>query len=280
YANLVTSGVPFARARLDALARAGVDHVQLSVQAADAAASDAIAGHPSFAQKLEVARSIKALGLPLTLNCVLHAANVGDVDAIAALAEALGADRLELASVQLLGFALANRAALLADKVAIDAAFTAAERHKARLRGRMEIVFVLPDYVADRPRACMDGWAARYVVVDPYGFVLPCHAARSIPDLAFESVRSRRLADVWRDAPALVRFRGDAWMAEPCRSCARKSVDFGGCRCQAFALTGDAAATDPACALAPAHDVVAAARAEARAATERRYLFRGFPRAT
>jgi pyrroloquinoline quinone biosynthesis protein E len=278
YTNLITSGVPLARSRLEALKRAGLDHLQLSVQAPDAAASDAIAGFTSHAHKLEVAAWTKALGLPLTLNCVLHAANVGRVDEIVALAERLAADRLELASVQLLGWALENRSSLLCDKASFDRAFAAAERARERLRGKMEIVFVLPDYVADRPRACMDGWARRYLVVDPQGFVLPCHAARSIAGLAFERVGPRSLAEIWRSSPALVRFRGDDWMPEPCRSCDQKTIDFGGCRCQAFALTGDATRTDPACALAPDHAIVERARLEATETSSRRYVFRGFPK--
>ncbi len=278
YTNLITSGVPLDRARLDELKRAGLDHVQLSIQAPDAEASDAIAGFASHAHKLEVAAWVKALGLPLTLNCVLHAANIAKVAEIVALAEELSADRLELANVQLLGWALENRAALLCDKPAIDAAFEAARAARERLRGKMEIVFVLPDYVADRPRACMDGWARRYVVVDPQGFVLPCHAARSIPLLAFERVGARSLAEIWTDSPALLRFRGDDWMPEPCRSCDKKAVDFGGCRCQAFALTGDAARTDPACSLSSDHHLVAKARVVATQDAPRRYVFRGFPK--
>ena len=278
YTNLITSGVPLTRARLAALEDAGLDHVQLSVQAPDAEASDAIAGFASHAQKLEVAAWTKELGLPLTLNCVLHAANVGRVSEIVALAERVSADRLELANVQLLGWALENRAALLCDKGAVDRAFEEARAARERLRGTMEIVFVLPDYVADRPRACMDGWARRYIVVDPQGFVLPCHAARSIPSLDFERVGARSLAEIWTDSPALVRFRGDAWMPEPCKSCDRKAVDFGGCRCQAFALTGDAARTDPACSLAPDHALVVRARPVKPDPSPRRYVFRGFPR--
>jgi pyrroloquinoline quinone biosynthesis protein E len=279
YSNLITSGVPLAQRRLEALAKAGLDNVQVSVQAPEAVANDAIAGYPSYARKLEVAAWVKELGLPLTINCVLHLANVDKVEEIVSLAERLGADRLELANVQLLGWALENRATLLCDKAAVDRAFLAARAAKERLKGKMEIVFVLPDYVAGRPRACMDGWAQRYMVVDPQGFVLPCHAARSIPALRFERVGPRTLAEIWTDSPALVRFRGDDWMPEPCRSCDQKHVDFGGCRCQAFALTGDATRTDPACALAPDHAIVAQAVAEAGQARERRYVYRGFPRA-
>jgi pyrroloquinoline quinone biosynthesis protein E len=280
YSNLVTSGVPLARARLEAIAAAGIDHVQLSVQAPDAAASDAIAGLESHAHKLEVARWVKELGLPLTINTVVVRANVGEVERVVDLAVDLGADRLELANVQLLGWALENRAALLPERASIDAAFAVAEAARARLAGRLEIVFVLPDYVAGRPRACMDGWGRRYALVDPFGFVLPCHQARSITTLAFERIGARSFSDIWRTGEALTRYRGEAWMKEPCRSCERRALDFGGCRCQAFALTGEAAATDPACELAPSHGVVAVANAAARGShAAPRYLFRGFPTA-
>ena len=217
YSNLVTSGVPLTRARLEAIAAAGIDHVQLSVQAPDAASADAIAGFAAHAQKVEVARWVKELGLPLTINTVVVRENVGEVTRIVDLAVQLGADRLELANVQLLGWALENRAALLPDRASIDAAFAAAEAARARLAGRLEIVFVLPDYVAGRPRACMDGWGRRYAIVDPFGYVLPCHQARSITKLAFERVGERSFAEIWRTGEALARYRGEAWMAEPCR---------------------------------------------------------------
>jgi len=266
YVNLVTSGVPLERARLDRLAPS-LDHVQLSIQDATAAPSDRIAGAAAFDRKLQVARWVKDIGLPLTVNVVVHRENAGRVDELVALAERLGADRLELANVQLLSWALENRAALLPTRAQIEAARAAASRAKDRLEGRMVVVFVLPDWHADRPRACMDGWARRFVVVAPDGAVLPCHAARGLP-LQFEGVRSGSLEGIWRDGAALRAFRGEEWMSEPCRSCDRRGVDFGGCRCQAFALTGDARATDPACSLAPRHDLVRSARAQAEASPE------------
>jgi pyrroloquinoline quinone biosynthesis protein E len=183
-----------------------------------------------------------------------------------ALAERCGAERLELANTQYLGWALANRDALLPSRAAIDRAREEAAAAGARLAGKIEVLFVRPDYYADRPRACMDGWARRYLVVTPDGVVLPCHQALSIRGLEFESVRARPLAAIWDQSPALRAFRGDAWMPEPCRTCDERGADFGGCRCQAFALTGDAAATDPACALAPAHAIVRDARGRADAA--------------
>jgi PqqA peptide cyclase len=279
YTNLITSGVPLARERLSALVAAGVDNVQLSVQDADAEGADRVAGYPAFAHKLEVAAWVKAAGLPLTVNVVLHRANLDRVPEIIALAERLGADRLELANTQYLGWALPNRDALLPTREQLDRAFSIASAARERLMGRMEMVYVTPDYYAAWPRACMDGWARRYVHIAPTGLVLPCHAAHTLPGLVFESVRDRPLAEVWRDAPGLNQFRGDGWMTEPCSSCPRKSIDHGGCRCQAYQLAGDAAATDPACSLSPAHGLIEAARLTASTqAAEPRYLYRTAPR--
>jgi pyrroloquinoline quinone biosynthesis protein E len=265
YTNLITSGVPLDATRLGRLAAAGLDSVQLSVQDTDRAGAVWIAGRDCLDAKLEVAAAARALGLPLTLNVVLHRGNIARVAEFVALAEQIGAERLELANTQYLGWALANRDALLPSRAALDEARAVAEAARARLRGRMEILFVRPDYHADRPRACMDGWARRYIVVTPDGLALPCHQALSITSLAFDSVRTRSLADVWNHSPALMAFRGEEWLPAPCRTCDERAADFGGCRCQAFALLGDAAATDPACALSPRHDLVRAARARAEA---------------
>jgi PqqA peptide cyclase len=273
YVSLVTSGVPLERARLERLAPS-LDHVQLSVQDADGAASDRIAGVAAFDQKMRVAAWVKELGLPLTLNVVLHRENIERVGGIIALAERLGADRLELANVQLVSWALENRGALLPTAGALDGARAIAAEARRRLEGRMQVVFVLPDWHADRPRACMDGWGRRFAVVAPDGAVLPCQAARGLP-LEFETVRSRPLRDVWTDGEALRAYRGDSWMGEPCKSCDRREIDYGGCRCQAFALTGDLRATDPACALSPQHALVRAARDEAERPPARLLVFRG-----
>jgi pyrroloquinoline quinone biosynthesis protein E len=273
YVSLVTSGVPLDRARLERLAPS-LDHVQLSVQDARADASDRIAGFTAFEQKMRVAAWIKELALPLTLNVVLHRENIDRVDEIVALAERLGADRLELANVQLVSWALENRGALLPTAAALERARAVAGEARRRFEGRMQVVFVLPDWHADRPRACMDGWGRRFAVVAPDGAVLPCHAARSLP-LEFETVRTRPLREVWADGEALSAYRGEGWMAEPCKSCDRREIDFGGCRCQAFALTGDLRATDPACTLSPQHALIRAARDEAERPPERRLVFRG-----
>ena len=234
--------------------------MQLSIQYARAQSCDAIAGVASFEQKLRVAAWIKELGMALTMNCVLHRRNLDRVDEIVALAERLRADRLELANAQYLGWALENRARLLPTRDQLERAAVVADRARARLEGKMEILFVKPDYFGQRPRACMDGWGRRFVVVAPDGVVLPCHEARSIEKMAFESVQNAPLQRIWERGEAMNAFRGEAWMPEPCKSCDRRSIDFGGCRCQAFALTGDARATDPACALAPAHALVERAR--------------------
>jgi pyrroloquinoline quinone biosynthesis protein E len=273
YVNLVTSGVPLERERLERLAPS-LDHVQLSIQDADASSSDRIADFAAFDQKVRVAGWVRDLGLPLTINVVLHRDNLDRVESIVAMAERLGADRLELANVQLVSWALENRAALLPSRAQIEHARAVSAEAKRRLEGKMQVVFVLPDWHADRPRACMDGWARRFMVVAPDGMVLPCHAARALP-LSFESVRSRSLKAIWKDNGALQAFRGEGWMPEPCKSCDRRSIDFGGCRCQAFALTGDARATDPACPLSPRHQIVRTAREEAERAGEKHFVFRG-----
>ena len=263
YVNLITSGIPADRARLAELAGAGLNSVQLSVQDVDAHGAAWIAGRDDLDSKLQVADAARALGLPLTLNVVIHRGNIARVPEFVALAERIGAERLELANTQYLGWALANREALLPARADIERARAIAAAAADRLRGKIEILFVRPDYYADRPRACMDGWARRYIVVTPDGVVLPCHQAGGIVGLTFENVRARPLAAIWNDSPALRAYRGDAWMPAPCRTCDERHTDFGGCRCQAFALLGDAGATDPACALSPRHELVREARARA-----------------
>jgi len=272
YTNLVTSGVPFDRARLEALAARGLDHVQVSFQGAGAEASRAFAGFDAWDDKLAMARGARELDLALTVNVVLHRGNLDQVADVVALAERLGADRLELANVQLHGFAYENRGALVPTREALERAREVAVAAKERLRGKMDVLFVKPDWFSEHPRACMDGWARRFVQVLPDGTVVPCHAATTIRSLAFErATPERTLGDVWERSPALAAFRGDAWMPEPCRSCDRKALDFGGCRCQAFALLGDASRTDPACRLSPDHDAIV----RARASEPKRFLYRG-----
>ena len=251
YTDLITSGVGLSAPRAGVLKAAGLDSVQISVQADGAALADAIAGAAAHAAKLRAARVVQAIGLPLTLNVVLHRLNIDRVGPVVALAEELGARRLELANTQYYGWAFANRAALLPSVEQVRAAEQIAAEAADRLRGRMEVVYVLPDYFADRPKPCLHGWGRRYLTVNPVGDVLPCPTAGSIPSLRFENVRDRPLAVIWHESEAFNRFRGTAWMPEPCRSCALRDIDFGGCRCQAALLTGDPTNTDPACVLSP-----------------------------
>lgn len=258
HVHLVTAGVPIDAAGLEGLAREGLGSVQLSVQDAEAAASDRLAGAPVFEKKLAFARAVRALGLPLTLNVVLHRTNLCRVAQLAALARELGASRLELANAQYHGWALRNRDALLPSREQLHEAALAVARERERSPG-LEIVFVLADYFAGRPKPCMGGWGRRAIVVAPDGRVLPCHGAAALP-LEFYSLRERPLRACWEDAPGMNAYRGEGWMREPCRSCAERSRDFGGCRCQSFALAGDAAEADPACALSPHHAALAAAR--------------------
>jgi pyrroloquinoline quinone biosynthesis protein E len=277
YTNLISSGMPLDRERLAGLAARGLDAFQLSFQDPRSEVASRIAGRDSLDTKLEVAAWVRAAGLPLTINVVLHRDNIDRVDEIVALAERLGAERLELANTQYLGWALLNRDALLPTDAAIVQARAAAERAQQRLRGQMEVLFVLPDYQAGRPRACMDGWARRFIVVAPDGTMLPCHQAQTITSLRFENVGARSVAEIWNDSPAFNAFRGEAWMPEPCRSCDRRAIDFGGCRCQAFALAGDPALTDPACTLSPRHGTVVEARLRATAEVDRKLIYRRVP---
>jgi pyrroloquinoline quinone biosynthesis protein E len=265
YTNLITSGIPLSRERLAGFRAAGLDNVQVSVQDVSAKESDRIAGLKSFEKKLEVCAWVKDLGMPLTLNVVLHRDNLGQVAGIVALAERLKADRLELANTQYLGWALVNRRALLPTREQLEAARKVAAAARKRLLGKMEVLFVTPDYYTDYPKSCMDGWGRRFIVVSPDGLALPCHAAHTLPGLAFDNVRERGLAEIWADSPGFNAFRGEAWMPEPCRSCDKRAADFGGCRCQAYHLTGNAAATDPTCTLAPSHALIESARGEALA---------------
>ncbi|MFJ4553206.1 pyrroloquinoline quinone biosynthesis protein PqqE [Streptomyces sp. NPDC088817] len=258
YTNLITSAVGFSRPRAERLRAAGLDHVQISIQADEPVVSDRIAGIPSFRRKIEAMGVVKELGWPLTVNVVLHRYNIDRVAEVLGLAEEAGADRVELANTQYYGWAWRNRAALLPSRAQLEAAEAVARAARERLRDRMEIIYVLPDYYSRYPKPCMDGWASRMLTVTPNGDVLPCPAAQSLP-LPRASVREDSLERIWAESPVMNAFRGTDWMPEPCRSCPRREVDFGGCRCQAFLLTGDAARTDPVCHLSPDHELVARA---------------------
>lgn len=259
YTNLITSGLLLDRARLDRLRQAGLDHVQLSVQDSDAAGADRIAGlDDAHRRKLAFAADVRASGLPLTLNVVIHRHNAAHVPDLIELALALGAGRLEVAHAQYYGWGLENRAALLPTRAQLDAATACVTAARERLKGRLAIDYVLPDYYARRPKACMGGWGRRFIAVAPDGAILPCHAARTIPGLAFPDVRETSLADAWFGSAAFACFRGTGWMLEPCRSCDRREIDWGGCRCQALALAGSADTVDPACAFSPMHETLVA----------------------
>lgn len=264
YTNLITSGVSLPAERLQRLKAAGLDHVQLSLQGASAQTAERIGGMAgAHGRKAAFAEAVRAAGLPLTINAVVHRLNLHEVEAIIGLAEAMGAGRLEIAHAQYYGWALANRDALLPDRAMVDGATAVVRAAAERLKGRLSIDYVLPDYLTGRPKACMGGWGRAFMVVTPAGQVLPCHAAQSIPGLAAPHVDEAGLRDIWARAPLFQRFRGTDWMPEPCRGCDRRELDWGGCRCQALALTGDAAAADPACRLAPGHGVMADAVARA-----------------
>jgi PqqA peptide cyclase len=259
YTNLITSAVGITAATLAKLAAAGLDHVQISIQDSDTASADHIAGYRgAFARKRALAEEVVRLKIPLTVNAVIHRANIDRLEDMVALALTLGASRVEIAHAQYYGWALKNRTALMPSAEQVQRAAAKVEALRARHRGEIVIDAVVPDYYARLPKPCVGGWGRRSLNITPAGKVLPCHAAESIPGLEFWSVREHALADIWANSPAFNAFRGTAWMAEPCQSCARRDIDFGGCRCQAFALTGNARATDPVCHLAPGHDRVAA----------------------
>jgi pyrroloquinoline quinone biosynthesis protein E len=279
YSNLITSAVGFSAKRAEQLKTAGLDHVQISIQADEPALSDRIAGTPSHRRKVAAARLVKELAWPLTLNVVLHRQNIDRIGHLIDLAEEVGADRIELANTQYYGWAWHNLGALLPSLAQLERAEATVRAARERLEGKMHVVYVIPDYYSRYPKPCMGGWGQRQLTVTPAGDVLPCPAAHVL-DLPRATVRERSLAWIWKDSPVFERFRGMEWMPEPCRSCERREVDFGGCRCQAFQLTGDAARTDPVCHLSPDHGVVAeavrAANEGAGLTTQRRLVPRTF----
>lgn len=263
YTNLITGGTLLDEDKLRRFRDAGLEHIQLSIQGASPEIADRVAGVGSHREKLEVAGLITAAGFPFTLNVVIHRLNIAEIPELIRLAHDLGAQRLELANTQFYAWGAENRRALMptheqylrAEEIAIAAI--------PKYRGKLEIVFVQNDYLSGEPKPCMGGWGRSYMCINPVGEVLPCHAAKVIPGLRFESVRNHPLREIWRDAPGLNAFRGDEWMLEPCRSCDRKDIDFGGCRCQAFMLAGNPAEADPICQLSPYRKVVEAAANEA-----------------
>jgi len=254
YTNLITSGVGLSRKRLDELDTVGLDHIQLSLQGTDAGMADRIGGYKGgYERKMRVAEWIGEIGFPLTLNAVMHRRNLHQLPRAIEMAREMGARRIEVATVQFHGWALKNRDALMPTREqAAEAARTVAEARE-RLKGELVIDYVPADYHSDYPKRCMGGWGTTGLNVGPDGKVLPCHAAESVPHLEFDNVKVKHLDEIWYRGSAFNAYRGTGWMAEPCRSCERKTVDFGGCRCQAMAIVGDASATDPVCVKSPHH---------------------------
>jgi pyrroloquinoline quinone biosynthesis protein E len=276
YTNLITSGVGLTDARLGRLKTAGLDHIQLSFQDSTQALNDFLSSTRTFDLKRRIAASIKQHGFPMVMNCVLHRYNLPHVAQIIEMALAMGAEYLELANTQYYGWAHANRAQLLPTREQIAEAEAVVARYRDALGDTCKLFFVVPDYFERRPKRCMNGWGAVFLGIAPDGVALPCHAARGLPGLAFPNVKSSPLREIWYDSAAFNRFRGFAWMKEPCRSCDEKTHDLGGCRCQAYLLTGDPANADPVCDKSPRHSAVvdavrAAAAGEAR---EQPILFR------
>ncbi len=256
YSNLITSGIGMDEARLAALKQGGLDHIQLSFQASSRELNDYIGGAKSFLRKLTMARLIKRYDYPMVLNVVIHRYNIDHIDQILDMAEEVEADYVELASTQYYGWAFLNRAQLMPTRTQVERAQATAHAYQERLKGRMQIFYVVPDYFENRPKPCMSGWGAVFMAIAPDGTVLPCHAARQLPGLTFPNVREASLEWIWYDSPTFNRFRGQEWMREPCRTCPERHKDLGGCRCQAYLLTGDPANTDPVCDLSPLHHVV------------------------
>jgi pyrroloquinoline quinone biosynthesis protein E len=265
YTNLITSGVGLNQQRLQTLVDAGLDHIQISFQDSREDAANWIAGAKAHAHKIELSRLIRRHKIAFTVNLVVHRQNLDHLEEMIAFIEQLNPERVEIAHTQYYGWALANRAALMPTSAQVEKAVAVVADAEKRLAGRIRVDSVVPDYYAKYPKACMGGWGRRLMLINPAGKVLPCHAAEVLPGMSFESVREKTLGWIWQESASFRRFRGEDWMPEPCRSCERRTEDFGGCRCQGFLLAGDAAVTDPACTLAPTHSIVESAVREADA---------------
>ncbi|HXZ58575.1 MAG TPA: pyrroloquinoline quinone biosynthesis protein PqqE [Steroidobacteraceae bacterium] len=273
YINLITSGVGMTEERIRALKRAGLDHIQLSFQDSTRELNDFLSSTRTFELKARVAELIRRYDYPMVLNVVLHRLNIDHVDEILAMAERMGAQYVELANTQYYGWAWLNRAHLLPSRAQLERAEEVTRRFRARVPA-MQVYFVVPDYFETRPKPCMNGLGSVFLAIAPDGLAMPCHAARMLPGLECPNVRAHSVREIWYDSPAFNHFRGEAWMKEPCRSCPERSKDFGGCRCQAYLLTGDAANADPVCELSPHHHLVTAAVAEAEHAAAAPLIFR------
>jgi PqqA peptide cyclase len=256
YTNLITSGIGLTERRMAALETCGLDHFQLSFQDCEAEGAAAISGVPVHDRKVSLAKRMATGPFAFTINLVVHRQNLDRLEQLIAFAESFSPTRIEIANVQYYGWALENRERLMPTREQVERSIAVVAEAQQRLRGRITIDFVLPDYHARFPKACMGGWGKQILLVDPAGDVLPCHAAKVIPGMRFENVRNTPLREIWQSSASFQRFRGEEWMAEPCRSCERRTLDHGGCRCQAFLLTGKAEATDPACSLSPDHALV------------------------
>lgn len=276
YTNLITAGVMLNRERLAKFAELGLDHVQLSIQDVDPENADRIANYQGgMAKKIEVAKWVKELGMALTINAPIHRQNIHNVTPMIDWAVSVGAERIEVAHVQYYAWALHNRASLMPTKESFSASAREVVAAREKYKGIIVIDAVVPDYYAKFPKPCMGGWARGIVNITPSGKVLPCHASESITHLKFDNIKDKSLGDIWLNGDAFQKYRGTEWMKEPCRSCSRKEIDFGGCRCQAFALTGDAANTDPACSLSPLHDQWAkVAEVESHTSTPPQFVYR------
>jgi len=268
YTNLITSGIGLNEMRLQLLVDAGLDHIQISFQDSREDAANWIAGAKAHAHKIDLSRAIRRHKIAFTVNLVVHRQNLDHLEEMIEFIEQLHPERVEIANTQYYGWALANRTALMPTRAQLEKAVAIIAQAETRLAGKIRIDSVVPDYYAKFPKACMGGWGRRLMLVNPSGKVLPCHAAEVLPGLWFENVREKSLEWIWQESESFRKFRGEDWMAEPCRTCERRTEDFGGCRCQAFLLTGDATATDPACSLAPKHELVELAVQEANSTTE------------
>jgi len=263
YTNLITSGIGLNDQRLKSLVDAGLDHIQISFQDSREEAANWIAGAKAHAHKIELSSAIRQYKIAFTVNLVVHRQNLDHLEEMIAFIEQLHPERVEIANAQYYGWALANRAALMPTQAQLEKAVAIVADAEQRLAGKIRIDSVVPDYYAKYPKACMGGWGRRLMLINPAGKVLPCHAAEVLPGMSFENVRDKTLAWIWQESTSFQKFRGEDWMPEPCRSCDRRTEDFGGCRCQAFLLAGDATVTDPACSLAPSHHLVESAVREA-----------------
>lgn len=274
YTNLITSAVGLDEKRLCALKEAGLDHIQISFQASSKDANDYLAGTKAYDHKIKMANLLKSYGFQFVLNIVLHRNNIDDIDAILDMAMDLQADYVELANAQYYGFALHNRDLLLPTKTQVEKAEKIANQYQEKYKNKSKIYYVVPDYYEKRPKPCMNGWASTFLSITPDGYALPCQSARALPNLEFPSVKEHSLKWIWEESSLFNKFRGYEWMKEPCRSCPEKEKDFGGCRCQAFLLTGDAENTDPVCELSPLHGIIQSAIESANQKTDKVLVFR------